>query len=57
MVIDAHTLERAVRRHWFRYPADDGKPWGKLDRRTREKILDEAMRMQEEISHEQPVSR
>lgn len=48
MTIDAKILERAVRRHWFRCPKDDGIPLALLETFTRNKIVAEALAMQTE---------
>lgn len=49
MIVDAENVERAVRRWWFTYEADDGKPLGQLTSAVQAKIFDVALELQREL--------
>lgn len=49
MTINATSLERAVRRHWFRTPADDGLTFPKLSPEAQCAIVREAIEIEAEL--------
>lgn len=48
MTVTSQSLERAVRRYWFRNPQFDGVPMGRLPIETQRSIAREAVQIQKE---------
>ncbi len=46
MILDGWALEKAVRRHWFRTPKEDGLPFRCLPQYTQNLLIAEAFRIQ-----------
>jgi hypothetical protein len=49
LILDAAVLEKAIHRHWFRTPADEGIVLVKLPLVTQQTIVADAARIQQEL--------
>jgi hypothetical protein len=48
MTISGDSLERALRRYWFRHPQCDGTPWIRLTPAAQRSVAAEAVKIERE---------